>query len=485
MKNAIKIIKVMAFLWIIAFSMAACSNSNDPDTYDGLGRVVTYPWPNGMAKYEDITMTADGKDIDLHSVRANNTYAWTLNTEELCDQIPVAMFDMAGTISIEITLPVLASNVIIRPLNSGIIPDVNGNKISFSISQPGHYSVEYNNDPRRPINTVLIFANPIENFTGTMVIEPGIYTQDYLINSGETLYLKAGAVIRGSVKMNSNSKIVGRGIIDGSHLPNRILYLNHQATVPIEVNFANNIEVNGITIFDPNSWNVQFQDTSNVTVNNLKVVSARNNSDGISIQGSNNVTIQNSFLRTWDDGIAIKSYGPQDPYRISVKNCIFWTDLAQSLEIGYETNRGSKPNPKIYDVTFEDIVIIHSMHNAPISIHNGDNADIFNITYKNITIENYQSEGNGWNYLIDITNTTSEEIGGNPVWTTVTSRGNIHDIHIENVRILSGIAPQARFVSSGSGGSVYNVTVKDIFHGSDRLTFSDYVRGPNISISFD
>ena len=147
--------------------------------------VVTYPWPDGMTKYAGITMTADGKNIDLYSVRANNTYFSpneSTDSAALCNQIPVGMFDMQGVVQIEINVPSNASNVIVRPVSSNITPIVNGKKITFSITKPGQYSVEYNNTPVKPENTVLIFANQIESFSGTTVVEAGIHNQNYTVN---------------------------------------------------------------------------------------------------------------------------------------------------------------------------------------------------------------------------------------------------------------------------------------------------------------
>jgi hypothetical protein len=161
-----------------------------------------------------------------------------------------------------------------------------------------------------------------------------------------------------------------------------------------------------------------------------------------------------------------------------------WTDLAQTMEIGVETNKGGKPDPKIHNILFEDNVILHAMHKAPISIHNGDNAEIFNVTYKNITVENFQAgSGDGWKYLIDITNLTGAAMGGDARWTTVQERGSIHDVLIENIKILSGkVNPGARF-SSHQGGRIYNVTVKDIYYGSTKLDSIGSI-GANTAITF-
>ena len=500
--------KKVLFACILVAILASCITEAPEETYnlvipEYVGKVNTYPWPEGMDRYAEITMTADGNNIDLYSVRANNTYispgpgvAQTI--QDKCDQIPVGMFDMDGEVFIAITLPVNVENVIIRPLHHEITPQVAGNKIGFTITRPGQYSVEYNNT-NRPVNTVLIFANIMEDFSAiesdpdTIVYDAGIHEDDfgrvYQVANGKTMYLKPGAVIRGAVEMWNDTKIVGRGIIDGSHLEDHIRGIDG-VCLPIETFNRSNIEIKGITIFDPNAWAIQLQNTDNVLIDNLKIVSSRCNSDGISIQSSNNITIQNSFLRTWDDNVVIKNYGQRDSYNITVKNSIMWTDLAQTMEIGVETNKGGKSDPKIYNVLFEDILILHAMHKAPISIHNGDNADIYDIIFRNITIENYQSgpggglQTDGWNYIIDITNLTGGAMGGSSAWTTVSERGNIRDVLIENIRILSGKMPGARF-NSREGGRIYDVVIKDIYHGATKLDFSDTVTCNNTTITFE
>jgi polygalacturonase len=289
----------------------------------------------------------------------------------------------------------------------------------------------------------------------------------------------------------SNSKIVGRGIIDGSHLANWVK-TDAKAVLPIEAVGRSNLEISGITIFDPNAWAIQLQRSSNITIDNLKILSSRCNSDGISIQSTSEVTITNSFLRTWDDSVVIKNYNKAgdgsaiNSHDITVKNCIFWTDLAQTMELGVETNKGAGTEPKIYNVVFQDILIFHALHKAPISIHNGDNAEIYDVTFKNITVENYQSgNGDGWNYIIDITNLTGSGMGGAAAWTTVADRSSIHDILIENINILSGKNPTARF-NSREGGSIHDVIVKDVYRAGTKVNLSSYVnQDGNTTITFE
>ena len=450
----------------------------------GGGTVNTYPFPGGMPAYTDVTVTAEGHAIDLYSVRVNPTHRWDTNTQNFCVQAPVAMFDMSGSVSIEVTTPVQvdASNVVVRPLAYNISPSVSGNRISFNIPKTGQYSVEWNNSQSAPNNALLIFANPIESFSGTRTLEAGMHGSQEL-GSGETLYLKPGAVVRGRIKMNSNSKLVGRGVIDGSHLDD---WVNPgiNAVIPIQTSGANNVEIRGVSIFDPNGWTVEFRDTSNVTIDNLKIISSRCNGDGISIQSSNGISITNSFLRTWDDGIVVKNYTGKDSYDISVSNCIFWTDLAQSMELGVETNKAARANPKIYDVAFEGITIFHALHKAPISIHNGDNAAISNITFRNIVVENYWSGlGDGWNYLIDITNLTGSGMGGASGWTKVSARGSISGVIVEGVKVLDGRPLMGARFDSREGGYINNVAIKDIYRGEIRQDFFGNI-GNNTAISW-
>ena len=475
--------KLFALIAVIGFSITACNSSPDVSSIDQMGsttggtsasgNVIFYPWPDEMPRFKGVTLKADGEIINLYSVMANITHRWNENIQTAVGAriaIPVAMFDMAGDVDIEIGLPVNVENAIVRPINSGITPTVSGRIITFTIpaDKTNQYSVEWNNNAINPTNTILIFANPHETFTGTIIVEPGVHVRDYFVSSGQTLYLKPGAVVRGSISVNTGGKLVGRGIIDGSH---RINWIKDcwRAVLPVVTSDASNVEINGISIFDPNAWCMEIRNSSNVLISNVKIISSRCNSDGISIQSSNNVTIDKCFIRSWDDGVVIKNYSNTlNSHTITVKDTRLWTDLAQALEIGVETNKGQpggcsrgphalgaactapvNPDPKIYDVTFEDITVFHALHKAPISIHNGDNAVITNIIFKDIVIENYQSGlGDGWNYLIDITNLTGRDMMGAPSWTHITDRGSISGVHIENIHVLSGRRPGYRVRSS-------------------------------------
>ena len=149
--------------------------------------------------------------------------------------------------------------------------------------------------------------------------------------------------------------------------------------------------------------------------------------------------IDNSFIRTWDDSIVVKNYASNNSHDIYANNCVLWTDLAQSMEIGVETNAGYdgyNASPKIYNVEFKNIDVIHAMHKAPISIHNGDNAEIYNIKWENIVIEDlHTGQGDGWALWLDFTNVHASNLG-NSGWTHVDARGTVHDIYLTNISVV-------------------------------------------------
>ncbi|MCL2128402.1 MAG: hypothetical protein FWH38_09120, partial [Treponema sp.] len=102
--------RLLALALTIAVLLVSCpaDTAEEPDDLvipEYTGEVNTYPWPDGMARHGGVTLTADGKNIDLYSVRANNTYispgpGVAQTVQDKCDQIPVGMFDMDGEVFI-------------------------------------------------------------------------------------------------------------------------------------------------------------------------------------------------------------------------------------------------------------------------------------------------------------------------------------------------------------------------------------------------
>lgn len=285
--------------------------------------------------------------------------------------------------------------VTVRPLSYGIEPRVEGNTLRFRISQPDVYTVEYQGSSSKAMH---IFANaidedaPTESTDTVKYIGPGAWIADTMVlEDGMDVYISGGAVIRGTLIGNKvhDAAVRGHGFFDGSN--NKSWMLNKMtAYIPVSLRESQNVSVSGIGILNPNAWCVELYSCDNVDISGIKIISTRPNGDGISVQSCRNVTVRDSFIRTWDDSLVVKNYSNRkgsDSADILFDGCQLWTDLAQSMEIGYETNKGGKLKPTIQNVTFSNITVLHNFHKPVMSIHNADDAEVSGILFRDITVD--------------------------------------------------------------------------------------------------
>ncbi|WP_139903236.1 glycosyl hydrolase family 28 protein [Clostridium thermarum] len=449
--------------------------------------LVLYDGPKLMRQAGDTKISVNGNPLFVYNAPVNNTHTWVENGNPPMDYTAMTYFDFEGTAKIEIELTEVTdiSKVKVSPLSAGIKPKVNGNKITFTVKKPDQYTVEYNDSVETAIH---IFANPLEqdlpdfNDKNVIYVGPGLWNIDNVgLESGQTLYLSGGAVVYGTIRANNveNVTVRGRGIMDGS-LWSSWKNEGQIARVPIDFVNSKNIYVEGIIFMNPNAWTFNSLSSENATIDNIKIISARQNGDGITLQSCKNFTVTNSFVRSWDDSLVVKNYeGNSD--NITFDNIKVWTDLAQSCEIGYETNKGQRENAVISNITFKNITVLHNFHKPVISIHNSDDATVRDIRYSNIIVEDAQmGEGDaGANkQLIDFT------IMGSG-WSATKERGHIKNITVENVKILSGKAAPSRIIGFDKDHMVENVKIKglnilgkDIKSSEDaNLETNEYVSG--------
>ena len=122
----------------------------------------------------------------------------------------------------------------------------------------------------------------------------------------KTVYVAGGAVVRGIIgpdepfRISSDSGLRtyismfvlrgngitfrGRGIIDGSRCTT---HARHLLVVQ-----GSDIQIEGVILRDSSTWNMPIQQSDRVTVQNVKILGYRANSDGIDICNSRDVTIE-------------------------------------------------------------------------------------------------------------------------------------------------------------------------------------------------
>ena len=435
--------------------------------------------------YPQMKLFVKDKQIPLFNCKTNFSQLWNGDAPQRMNN-SVATIEMEGKVELKLQCNfAILEQCVIRPLSANIIPEIDENRrvISFEVTSPGQYSIEL-----RSKRTLHLFVNSYQEFehykqeSNLMYFGPGIHNKDnnnlipdnsiISLNSNTTVYIDNGAIVQAGffASNKSNIKIVGGGIVDGSVFDRSAT--KNTRLIPYEFNYCNNISFDGIITTDPAGWCYNMYFCNQVNLNNIKIISSRSNGDGVSIQSCQNVVCKNSFVRSWDDSLVVKNY-PRwydrsqhgTTKNILFENCILWTDLAQSMEVGFET-----VGKIMEDITFKDITVLHNYHKAPISIHNGNNADINNVKFINITIEDAaMGQGDGNKYLVDFSTEFSA------TWSsqhTTTSLGSISDILIENVLVLNAI-DDAMFSFKGcidtregynnSTHYINDVTLKDIY----------------------
>lgn len=314
----------------------------------------------------------------------------------------MAYFDFDGNVEVSIE-PNIASfpsieTVQVRPLSYGIQPEVQNRTIKVSLSRPRNIVVQVNGEV---FNVLHLFTNPIEtnpitpaqatNNSDIVYFGPGFHSLNggkgsVNVTSGQTVYLAGGAVVQGSIRFVNvtNASVRGRGVI---YKP---------STGAIVVESSSHILIDSITALNPGGYSVLAGMAQDVTVRNLRSISAVTWGDGIDFFCSRDVMIEGVFMRNSDDCIALyqhrwEYYG--DSKNITLRDSSLWADVAHPINIG---THGNTPNPETMDgVTISNVDILD--HREPqidyqgcIAISAGDENTIQNVLVDDVRVEDFR-----------------------------------------------------------------------------------------------
>lgn len=482
--------KVSAFMVLPALFLTSCGGGNssaDPSSSSSSGisqndyydpdnfvtseqkvtttRLVTYDGPSLMQSSSTAQVKVNGREVFVYDTRVNHNRVFSWSAPSTLTQ--AALFDFEGKVHVEVSFPHVESiaSAVVRPLVYGFAPTVSDKTVSFDLTHSGNYVVEVNDDPN---TAVQIFANPIEENPltkeeaekdpNTIYVGPGIYDAGaFPIHDNTTVYLAGGSYVYGQFLGEGvrNVTIKGRGIVSGS------IYSRNSAseyTIPVVMRGVKGLTIEDVAFFDPAGWALHLWKCSDVRVNNVKIITARSNGDGISVQSCSDVEVSGGYVRTWDDALVVKNADMGTTKNINIHDVVVWSDLAQCMEVGYETY-----GPTMDQISFSDITVVHAFHKAVISLHNCDQAKITNVSYKNITVEDCQTlgddRGDGENdFLVDFT------IAYNDEWTkSGEKRGSVDGVQIENVKVYDmADTVSARMRGEEASSAIKNVTIKGL-----------------------
>jgi hypothetical protein len=236
-------------------------------------------------------------------------------------------------------------------------------------------------------------------------------------------------------------RILGRGIMDSSEFP------RGQGGGSIRLTDCTDVKIDGVILRDPDQWCITASACRNLAISGVKLIGLwRYNADGIDICNSQDVTIRDSFVRSFDDSIVLKglkgrqsSFDDRPVRNIRASNLVLWCDWGRALEIGAETSA-----PEVTDVVFQDIDVIRNTHIA-MDIQHGDRALVHDIRFENIRVE-------------------VDEFNPPPVMQKVRDEKYTADPKAGYVpRLFTIIIRRTSYSKDEQCGTVRNVLFKDIF----------------------
>ncbi|MFO7852842.1 MAG: glycoside hydrolase family 28 protein [Bacteroidota bacterium] len=231
-----------------------------------------------------------------------------------------------------------------------------------------------------------------ENGGGRLVFYVGRYlTGTIHLKSNVTIHLEEGAILVGSdnpfdyerigswmalifAHDQENIGISGKGVIDGRGylVANNILSMVHKGIIkdpsgllwdrpregirPQNIYFkgCRNVHIQGIMLKDPASWNQQYDQCTNLLVEDLLVDSKSYwNNDGVDIVDCDSVIVRNCYIDAADDGICLKSHSADHV----CQNVYIYNNTVRTSANGIKfgtVSRGGFKNVKIINNTVYD-----------------------------------------------------------------------------------------------------------------------------------
>jgi len=273
-------------------------------------------------------MNMQSKDNIPLSLFKGRSISWTNFSFADSVQVVIEILDIEK-------VPVYGKQVRVLPSRYNIIPEINGNKVSFMLTKPGQFSVEIGEDGYK--NGLMIFANPLEinkpdiNDQSYYMVEPdssgvllpsdipatytGIYFKKGPHNIDvfqvpahiKNIYMADSAWIYGALQIHESKgvRVFGRGVLSQAKL-------NYRQSHGIDAS-VDSVTVEGIVVADFKFFAVRLMGSHN-EINWVKVIGGWvYNCDGITAYANSKV----SHCFIWANDDAIKVY----------QSNITWSDI--------------------------------------------------------------------------------------------------------------------------------------------------------------
>lgn len=379
-------------------------------------------------------------------------------------------FDMGGPVEVAVKRNNGdARRVEVRPDSVGVKAKLVGNTAYFTLTKPTKISVEFDGDR---LHNLHLFANPVETerpdpkdpdviYFGPGVHKPPEGQESFRIPSGKTVYVAGGALVQGGLEVRDaeNVRIIGRGIID-------------RPVRGVLVAMARHVEIDGVIVRNPRHYTVLCGQSTGLTIRNLKTFSAQSWSDGLDHMSCSDLRIDDVFLRTSDDSIAI--YGARWEYKGDARNYLvtnstLWADIAHPINIGIH---GNDKKPEVLEnITFRNIDVLghdedDRNYQGVMAITDGDDNLVRNVLFEDFRIDSIE-EG----MLFNVRVVFNEKYSHSP------GRG-VENVTIRNVRFKGGDINRPVIAGHSADRMVRDVTIENVTVAGKRLKREDIDIGP-------
>ncbi|KAH6653283.1 pectin lyase fold/virulence factor [Truncatella angustata] len=385
--------------------------------------------------------------------------------------IAVASIDVAGPVTFKVKYTKASViTALVRPVSLNIETSLaSENTITFTLEKPVDIMLEINGDKWKALH---MLVNEIDTDSPNKDSEilwyfgPGLnngpaYSNvvdgNLFVPSGTTVYIAGGAFLE--VKLNfigvSNASVKGHGFIWNG--PNGGAILIERST---------NTLVQGVTSLGATGFSLTTGEAKGVHIKNYRSFSSFGNGDGVDFFCSQDVLVEDCFLRNSDDTVAI--YGHRwdyfgDTKNITIRNCTLLPDIAHPVQIGTHGNP-AKPE-RFSNIRIENIDVLDHYENQMwyqgcISINAADENLIEDVIIENIRIEKI-SKGQ----LVNIRTMQ------NAMWTTAPGLG-VRNITIKNVELNmknSKVVNPSQILGYDASRKVQNVTFVNLKVNGDLI----------------
>lgn len=155
-----------------------------------------------------------------------------------------------------------------------------------------------------------------------------------------------------------------------------------------------NVHINDISVLNSPNWGIHIQWSRRIFVSDLYIESDSKfgvNSDGLDIDGCQNVVVNNCIIYTGDDAICLKSTNKSGKYmdceNIAVNNCIVQSSSA-GIKIGTETYGNFK------NIQFTNCIVKKANRGLGIIVRDGGTVE--DVLFSNITIQGQRHPIEWW-----------------------------------------------------------------------------------------